>query len=83
MKPYHSRPHLDWVKTLPCCHCGLPADDPHHLKITGVGKAPDFAAVPLCRKCHDTVHHEGPQLYPQARWMIETLNRAFHEGRFR
>ncbi len=87
IKTYRNRAYLDWVKTLPCCHCGAPADDPHHIKglMLGTVKAPDFAVMPLCRGCHNEVHrwlHSSPDEYPQARWVIETLNQAFAEGIF-
>ena len=81
--PWRDKNYLAWVKTLPCAHCKAPADDAHHIKITGVGgrglTAPDFAAMPLCRRCHDDVHKE-PTFYPQTRWMIETQSRAHAEG---
>lgn len=83
IKTYRNRAYLDWIKTLPCCHCGMPADDPHYIKIKGVGggalTASDFTAMPLCREHHDMVH-DAPDLWPQTKWMIETINRAFDEG---
>ena len=85
IKAYRNRTYLDWVKTLPCCFCGVPADDPHHIKLKGVGgaalSAPDFTVMPLCRLHHDIVHNDLMR-YPQAKWMIETLNQAFAEGIF-
>ena len=85
IKAYRNRAYLDYVKTLPCCHCGQPADDPHHIKGLNYGtmKAPDLAVMPLCREDHDMVHR-NPELFKtaQARWMIETLNQAFAEGIF-
>lgn len=56
-----NRKHLDWVKTLPCVACGVPADDPHHIVsvgFKGMGtKTPDYWAIPLCRTHHDELHH--------------------------
>lgn len=57
-----SRAYLDWVKTLPCCVCDSPADDPHHIVVAGYkgmgSKTPDFWAIPLCRPHHDELHHD-------------------------
>ena len=82
-KLMRNRKFLDWVKTLPCSLCGQQSDDPHHIKIRGLGgtglTAPDFTAMPLCRTCHDDIH-QGPTHYPQTRWMIETLIKAFDKG---
>ncbi|MGH7178850.1 MAG: DUF968 domain-containing protein [Tepidisphaeraceae bacterium] len=51
-----------WVKQLPCCGCGAPADDPHHPKLEGfavaASKVPDFWCIPLCRPCHDALHRD-------------------------
>jgi hypothetical protein len=55
------RSYLDWVKSLECCVCNTPADDPHHIVVSGKGmgtKTPDYWAIPLCRQHHDELHHD-------------------------
>lgn len=56
------RLYLDWVKTLNCCACNAPADDPHHVVVAGYkgmgSKTPDYWAIPLCRPHHDELHHD-------------------------
>jgi len=56
------RQYLNWVKGLRCCGCNAPADDPHHLYsrgFKGMGtKVPDFWTIPMCRPCHDELHHD-------------------------
>lgn len=56
------RKYLDWVKSLNCCVCSNPADDPHHIVpggYKGMGtKTPDLWAIPLCREHHDSLHHD-------------------------
>jgi len=84
MKPYRNKKYTDWVKQLPCCHCKASKSEPHHLigidKMGKIGgKAPDFAAVPLCRVHHNEVHIE-PSKWPQTRWLIETLSEAIRQG---
>lgn len=78
-----------WVKTLPCCACGDKADDPHHphgAGFKGMGtKVPDYWCIPLCRTCHDELHHDvhrwedvnGTQFQHTAL----TLLQAIHQGR--
>ena len=60
-KPWRSRRYLDWVKSLPCCICNFPADDPHHEQAEaqgGVGTRPsDERAIPMCRVHHDMRQH--------------------------
>jgi hypothetical protein len=55
------RAYLNWVKTLPCVSCEAEADDPHHphgVGFKGMGtKVPDYWCIPLCRNCHDALHH--------------------------
>lgn len=80
-----SRQYMDWVKTLPCCGCGAPADDPHHITnagLRGAGtKVPDFLTIPLCRPCHDSLHDEpstwevenGPQWQHAAMTMLQAI----------
>lgn len=57
-----SREYLRWVKSLRCVGCNAPADDPHHAHgagFKGMGtKVPDFWCIPLCRSCHDELHHD-------------------------
>lgn len=89
IKPFRSRPYLDWVKSLECCGCGAPADDPHHAIAVGLGagvgtKPSDLMAIPLCRVCHDELHNSpvdwellhGPQLL----WVYLTIEQAREEG---
>lgn len=86
-----SRAYMDWVKTLKCVGCGRPADDPHHpygVGFRGMGsKVPDYWVIPLCRNCHDALHHD-PQKWEdvnneQIRHALMTLTQAIHEGRLR
>lgn len=57
-----SREYMNWVKSLRCCSCNAPADDPHHPYGTGFKgmgtKVPDWWVIPLCRNCHDNLHHD-------------------------
>jgi hypothetical protein len=77
-----------WVKTLRCVSCNAPADDPHHPHgsgFKGMGtKVPDWWVIPICRTCHDVLHHDvhaweeehGSQLEHTAL----TLLQAIREG---
>lgn len=84
-KRWRSIKYIDWVKTLDCVLCGNQADDPHHIK--GIGNmsgasltAPDWAAMPMCRKCHTRIHAE-PELWEQQwEWVAQTLGKAITEG---
>ncbi len=50
--------YLHYVKSLPCCYCGRPGDDPHHIETGGVGhKCSDYATVPLCREHHNAIQN--------------------------
>ena len=69
---WRSRKWLDWVKTLPSCISGRPADDPHHIKgyshITGSGgsiKGDDLFVIPLTRDEHSMFDHMGWQTWEQ------------------
>lgn len=57
-----SRAYMDWVKGLRCVACNAPADDPHHphgAGFKGMGtKVPDWWVIPMCRPCHDELHHD-------------------------
>lgn len=85
------RKYMDWVKTLPCCGCEAPADDPHHLYsrgYKGMGtKVPDYWVIPLCRQCHDNLHRDVERWEDNNGDQIEhialTLLRALYEGKLR
>jgi hypothetical protein len=82
------RAYMDWVKQLKCVSCHAPADDPHHpygTQYKGMGtKVPDYWVIPVCRNCHDALHHNvagweeanGTQ-YQHA---LLTLTQALYEG---
>lgn len=85
------REYMNWVKTLRCVSCHSPADDPHHPTGTGFKgmgtKVPDYWVIPVCRNCHDAIHHNwkeweevnGEQILHAAL----TLTQALYEGRLR
>lgn len=56
-------PQAALCRTMPCCACHKPApSDPHHLKTRGAGGDDSFC-IPLCRFCHDALHHDGPSFW--------------------
>lgn len=85
------RKYMDWVKTLKCVGCNRPADDPHHP--TGQGykgmgsKVPDYWVIPLCRNCHDNLHHNAEKWEDvndeQAKHALLTLTQAIYEGKLK
>lgn len=73
----HKRPHLDFVKSLPCICClveggEIQADDPLHIRSGSDvhGKEPEGASrtaddrwtLPGCRPHHNQQHHGGDEL---------------------
>ena len=62
--PLRSEDYLAFVRSQPCLLCAAPApSDPHHYGPRGLGqKTDDYRTVPLCRKCHDTLHAEGESM---------------------
>jgi len=85
VKAFRSAKYLAWVKTLPCCSCGAPADDAHHLigvgNMGGMGmKAPDSMTMPVCRACHGDIHRLPILQSDQWEWIARTLAKAFDEG---
>ena len=52
-KTYRNKKYLDFVRSLPCSYCFLPApSDPHHVSLNNKGfgmKVPDTQVIPLCR----------------------------------
>ena len=86
-----NRAYMNWVKTLNCVSCNRPADDPHHpygigLK-GGATKVPDWLVIPMCRNCHDALHH-NPDGWEdvhgqQIKHAAMTLLQAIHEGKLK
>lgn len=75
--------YLKWVRTQPCIRCDNPDADPHHIKgqgnLSGVAlKAPDWATMPLCARCHDIIQKEAP--VEQWEWALRTLGNAIEQG---
>ncbi|MBV6817766.1 DUF968 domain-containing protein [Rahnella sp. PD12R] len=85
---YENSKYTQWVKRQPCCACGNGSDDPHHITGNGFGgmatKAHDLFVIPLCRRCHDSLHantqaweeEHGDQMY----LVMKTLDRALATG---
>jgi hypothetical protein len=78
-----------WVRTRPCIICDTPGPSHcHHIKgvgkLSGTGlKAPSWASLPLCHKCHALMHH-GKTLWP-AQWelALRTIGSAIENGFFK
>jgi hypothetical protein len=85
MKPNAAeKRYFAYVDSLPCCHCKTTVDvTHHHIIVIGMGimggKAPHFAIMPACANCHSAIH-QSPRDYPQAKWLVETLDQAFKDG---
>ena len=85
VKAFRSKKYLAFVKSLPCCLCGQPANEAHHLiglgNMGGMGmKAPDSMTMPACRTCHQNIH-AMPELQDQQwEFICRTLAAAFDEG---
>jgi len=57
VKPFRSAKYLKHIRSLPCCNCGYPVSEAHHVETGGMGtKCGDDLTVPLCgpsgRGCH-------------------------------
>ncbi|WP_129141506.1 DUF968 domain-containing protein [Modicisalibacter coralii] len=82
---FRSPAYLAFVRSLPCCACGVSPCDPHHViglhwGLSGAGMtAPDNYAMPLCRACHGEMHREPGWLQHQPRWLVDTINRGLDE----
>ncbi|WP_277810667.1 DUF968 domain-containing protein [Chromohalobacter canadensis] len=81
---FRSPDYLAWVRTLPCCACGVSPCDAHHMVgMYGVGgmglKAEDSMAMPLCRACHMELHREPGWLQHQPRWLRHTIALGMQE----
>jgi hypothetical protein len=88
IKTARNRKYLDWVKTLPSCISGRPADDPHHIIGRGEGgmgtKASDYFAIPLTRDEHSELHHNPndweDRYGEQWKFVAKTLETAINTG---
>jgi len=60
---WKSHKYLAHVRTRPCCVCGYPDVQAHHIRfshIAGIGmKPPDTWAIPLCHQHHREWHDMG------------------------
>lgn len=76
--------YTDWVKMQPCCGCGQPGDDPHHLIGHGFGgtgtKAGDFHVMPMCRVCHRELHDNVAAWERQHGSQLEHILRLQHRA---
>ena len=85
---YENTKYTQWVKRQPCCACGNGSDDPHHITGNGFGgmatKAHDLFVIPLCRRCHDSLHANTPDWEKehgtQEHLLLTTLDRALAMG---
>ena len=75
-----NRAWLDYVKSLPSCVSGMPADDPHHIKgyasLTGASnrqKGDDLFAIPLTREEHTRFH-----AMPVKEWEMQHGSQLWH-----
>lgn len=85
---FRSPAYLAFVRSLPCCVCGSPANAAHHLKgiwhASGAGlKAPDSLAMPVCDgpgdTCHRRIHNEPHLRWQQPIFLIDTINAGLGE----
>ena len=83
--PWRSEKYLAWIRTLPCCICGIPSSVAHHVK--GVGhfsgaalKASDILTMPLCIPHHSEFHSDPELLDEQYYYICRTVERAVREG---
>ena len=79
---WRSPEYLAWIRTLPCCRCGGPGGDPHHViglnwGLSGMGtKAPDSYVMPACRACHQDIHRLPELQRYQPDWLRHTIARG-------
>ena len=77
--------YLNFVRSLPCAHCGNPETIAHHPIGLGMGamgtKPDDISAVPMCPACHGKLHENSKTwVLPQIRWILQTQNKAQEMG---
>lgn len=72
-KTPRDKKYLAFIRTLPCCDCGLPGpSEAHHIFTGGMAlKCSDYDTVPLCRGCHyraDKRKETGEAYKVKVRW---------------
>lgn len=86
-KSFRSEKYLNFVRSKPCCICMMPAPShAHHL--IGIGgnrgaslKADDSLMIPLCAKCHATVHQaNGTKKIDQLYYFARFIEAGFRSG---
>lgn len=82
-----SEAYLGWVRSLPCCGCGVQGRVHAHHCIAdryGSSKHSDLACMPLCPDCHTGLHADWPawEATHGAQWrhVFQTLDRAASMG---
>jgi hypothetical protein len=84
-KPFRSQAYTKWVRSLPCCFCGMTPSDAHHViglgwGLSGMGmKAPCSFTMPLCRYHHGEVHKSPGLQAQQPQWLRWTLRKGIKE----
>jgi hypothetical protein len=58
MKTPRNMDYLKYIRTQPCCQCGIRYNiHAHHTETGGMGiKASDYSCVPMCSNCHTILH---------------------------
>ena len=86
-KFWRSQEYLAWVRTQQCTEC--PSQDTkseaHHIigvgGLSGMGmKAPDWATMAVCKRCHDAIHENPDRWDQQWEMIVRTLGSAIDEG---
>lgn len=72
--------YAEWIRSLPCCHCGRRPVDAAHVKARGMGGNRDESfdegnLIPLHRDCHRRQHHYGVKEI-ENRWGINLKDTA-------
>jgi len=85
-KTPRSKHYLNYIRSLPCCLCGHPAEA-HHMETAGVGmKGSDYLTIPLCRIHHNEYHNKGKKTFTDShglnpwRLMAKYMEAYVHNG---
>lgn len=82
-----SNKYLKFIRTQPCCVCGITPSQAHHESLTGRGvsvKCSDYETMPLCHTCHALRHQVGKKSFAQAyginyREIIEDMQKKYKQ----